>query len=74
MNSKCDSFCFKCKKITPAKEGSISVEKTKTGKFMMKSRCKPCDTKKSKFIPESDIKKGGFLFGLLGNLLKPLFG
>ena len=54
------SCCFKCRKNTGSK--SPKVGKTKNGRIMILSKCKVCDSKKSKFIKEKEAK------GLLSSL------
>lgn len=59
-------WCMKCKRKTPTKN---ITKQTLKNRHYLKGVCTVCDTKKS-----MAISKGGFLFSLLGNLLKPIFG
>ena len=54
------SYCLKCKKNT--ENINPKVSKTINGKMMILSKCAICDSKKSKFIKEQQVK------GLLSNL------
>ena len=54
------SYCLKCKKNTESI--NPKVPKTSNGKTIILSKCAVCDSKKSKFIKEQQVK------GLLSNL------
>ena len=60
------SYCLKCRKITESK--NLKVVRTRNGKIMLLSKCKVCDSKKSKFIKEEEASK---LLSSLG-IKKPL--
>ncbi len=66
------TYCVKCRKNTLMIDPK--VEKTKNGRLMLVGKCGVCGTKKTRFIKKSDVQQGGFIFSLLGNLLKPIFG
>ena len=54
------SYCLKCKQNT--ENINPTVSKNINGKTMILSKCAVCDSKKSKFIKEQEVK------GLLRNL------
>ena len=54
------SYCLKCKKNTESINPKVS--KTSNGKTIILSKCAVCDSKKSKFVKEQQVK------GLLSNL------
>ena len=60
------SYCLKCRKNT--ENINPRVSKTSNGKTMLLSKCAICDSKKSRFIKNQELK------GLLSNLdvRKPL--
>ena len=67
------SCCFKCRKNTGSK--SPKVGKTKNGRIMILSKCKVCDSKKSKFIKEKEAKGLSSSLGINTLLNKiPLLG
>ena len=55
------SYCLKCRKNTESK--NPKGVSTKNEKMMLLSKCKVCDTKKSKFIKEEE---SGRLLSSLG--------
>ena len=55
-----ESYCLKCKKYT--KNIDPQVSSTSNGKMMILSKCRTCDSKKSKFIKKQEAK------GLLNKL------
>ena len=55
------SYCLKCRKNTESK--NPKVVSTKNERMMLLSKCKVCDTKKSKFIKEEE---SGRLLSSLG--------
>ena len=54
------SYCLKCRKNT--ENINLRVSKTSNGRTMVLSKCKICDSKKSRFIKNQETK------GLLSNL------
>ena len=54
------TYCLKCKKDTENIDPKISS--TSNGKAMILSKCAICDSKKSRFIKNQEVK------GLLSNL------
>ena len=54
------SYCLKCRKNT--ENINPRVSKTSNGKTMLLSKCAICDSKKSRFIKNQEVK------GLLSNL------
>ena len=55
-----ESYCLKCKKYT--KNINPRVSSTSNGKVMILSKCAICNSKKSKFIIQQEVK------GLLSKL------
>ena len=55
------SYCLKCRKNTESKNPKVA--RTKNERIMLLSKCKVCDTKKSKFIKEQE---SGRLLNSLG--------
>ena len=55
------SYCLKCRKNTESKNPKVA--RTKNERIMLLSKCKVCDTKKSKFIKEQE---SGRLLSSLG--------
>ena len=54
-------YCLKCRKNTESKNPKVA--RTKNERIMLLSKCKVCDTKKSKFIKEQE---SGRLLSSLG--------
>ena len=59
-----DSYCFTCKRNTKSKNQKGYFTKNK--KYMIKSDCVVCNSKKSKFISEKQAS--GFFSNLFKNI------
>ena len=59
-------YCLKCKKNT--KDLNVKAFMTKNNRFMLKSTCKICKSKKSKFISKKEILGSGFLSQLFSKI------
>ena len=57
---KMESYCLKCRKNT--ENINLKVLKTSNGRTMLLSNCAMCNSKKSRFIKNQEVK------GLLSNL------
>ena len=57
---KMESYCLKCRKYTENKDPQVSS--TSNGKLMILWKCDICNSKKSRFIKEQEVK------GLLSKL------
>ena len=57
---KMKSYCLKCRKNT--ENINLKVLKTSNGRTMLLSNCAMCNSKKSRFIKNQEVK------GLLSNL------
>ena len=55
-----NTYCLKCKKDTANIDPKMV--KTKNNRLLMQSKCSVCETKKSRFVKEQDVK------GLLSQL------
>ena len=58
-------YCLKCKKDT--KDLNVKAFMTKNNRYMVKSICNTCKSKKSKFISKKEILGSGFLSQLFSN-------
>ena len=67
---KLTSYCVKCHRKTITKD---PVGVIVNGRHMIKGKCDDCGIKKTQFVKASDVKEGGFLFGLFDGI-KKLFG
>ena len=59
-----NTYCLKCKKST--KDLNLKGLITKNGKYIVKSTCSICKSKKSKFISKKDAS--GFLSDLFSKI------
>ena len=59
-----NTYCLKCKK--PTKDLNSKGFITKNGKYIVKSTCAVCKSKKSKFISKKDAS--GFLSDLFSKI------
>ena len=60
-------YCLKCKKDT--KDLNVKAFMTKNNRYMLKSSCNICKSKKSKFISKKEILGSGFLSNLFSKIL-----
>ena len=58
--------CLKCKKHT--KDLNIKPFMTKNNRYMLKSTCNICKSKKSKFISKKEILGSGLLSNLFSKI------
>ena len=59
-------YCLKCKKDT--KDLDVKVFMTKNNRYMLKSICNICKSKKSKFVSKKEILGSGFLSNLFSKV------
>ena len=59
-------YCLKCKKLT--KDLNTKAFITKNNRYMLKSTCNVCKSKKSKFISKKEILGSGFLSQLFSKI------
>ena len=59
-------YCLKCKKDT--KDLNVKAFKTKNNRYMLKSTCNICKSKKSKYISKKEILGSGFLSTLFSKI------
>ena len=59
-------YCLKCKKDT--NDLDIKGYMTKNNRYMLKSTCNVCKSKKSKFISKNRIIGSGFLSNLFSKI------
>ena len=59
-------YCLKCKKDT--KVLNIKAFMSKNNRYMLKSICDICKSKKSKFISKKEILESGFLSQLFSKI------
>ena len=59
-------YCLKCKKDT--KDLNVKAFMTKNNRYMLKSTCGVCKSKKSKFISKREIIGSGFLSDLFSKI------
>ena len=59
-------YCLKCKKNT--KDLNVEAFMTKNNRYMLKSTCNICKSKKSKFISKKEILGSGFLSQLFSKI------
>ena len=59
-------YCLKCKKHT--KNLNVKPFMTKNNRYMLKSTCNICKSKKSKFISKKEINGSGFLSNLFSKI------
>ena len=59
-------YCLKCKKHT--KDLNIKPFMTKNNRYMLKSNCNICKSKKSKLISKKEIIGSGFLSQLFSKI------
>ena len=59
-------YCLKCKKDT--KNLNVKAFLTKNNRYMLKSNCNICNSKKSKFISQKEILGSGFLSQLFSKI------
>ena len=60
------SYCLKCKQITKNIQSKGFVTKNK--KYLVKSLCNICKSKKSKFVSKNEILGSGFLSNLFSKI------
>ena len=59
-------YCLKCKKDT--KDLNVKAFMTKNNRYMLKSICNICKSKKSKFVSKKEILGSGFLSNLFSKV------
>ena len=59
-------YCLKCKKDT--KDLNVKPFMTKNNRYMLKSTCSICKSKKSKFVSKKEILGSGFLSQLFSKI------
>ena len=59
-------YCLKCKKDT--KDLNVKAFMTKNNRYMLKSLCNVCKSKKSKFVSKKEIMGSGFLSNLFSKI------
>ena len=59
-------YCLKCKKNT--KDLNVKAFMTENNKYMLKSTCNVCKSKKSKFISKKEIIGSGLLSNLFSKI------
>ena len=59
------SYCVKCQRKTEVVNPQVVT--TANNRYLLKSQCPICGTRKTQFISEQQAKQGGFL-GFLGKL------
>ena len=59
-------YCLKCKKDT--KDLNVKGYMTKDNRYILKSTCNVCKSKKSKFISKNEIIESGFLSNLFSKI------
>ena len=59
-------YCLKCKKDT--KDLNVKAFMTKNNRYMLRSTCIICKSKKSKFISKKEILGSGFLSQLFSKI------
>ena len=60
------SYCLKCKK--QSKNLNVKAFMTKNNRYMLKSICKLCNSKKSTFFSKKEILGSGFLSNLFSKI------
>ena len=60
------SYCLKCRK--QSKNLNVKAFMTKNNRYMLKSTCNVCKTKKSKFVSKKEILGSGFLSQLFSKI------
>ena len=60
------SYCFKCRK--QSKNLNVIAFITKNNRYMLKSICNVCKSKKSKFVSKKEIVGNGFLSNLFKSI------
>ena len=60
------SYCLKCRK--QSKDLNVKAFMTKNNRYMLKSTCSICKSKKSKFISKKEILGSGFLSQLFSKI------
>ena len=60
-------YCLKCKKDT--KDLYVEAFMTKNNRYMLKSTCNVCKSKKSKFISKKEMLGFDFLSNLFSKIL-----
>ena len=60
------SYCLKCKKDT--KDLNVKAFMTKNNRYVLKSICNVCKSKKSKFVLKKEILGSGFLSNLFSKI------
>ena len=59
-------YCLKCKKDT--KDLNVKAFMTKNKRYMLKSTCNICKSKKRKFVSKKQILGSGFLSNLFSKI------
>ena len=59
-------YCLKCKKDT--KDLNVKAFISENNRYMLKSNCNICKSKKSKFISKKEILGSGFLSNLFSKI------
>ena len=59
-------YCLKCKKDT--KNLNVKAFMTKNNRYMLKSNCNICKSRKSKFISKKEILGSDFLSNLFSKI------
>ena len=59
-------YCLKCKKDT--KDLNVKAFMSKNNRYMLKSICNVCKSKKSKFVSKKEILGSGFLSHLFSKI------
>ena len=60
------SYCLKCRK--QSKDLNVKAFMTKNNRYMLKSTCNICKSKKSKFVSKKEILGSGFLSQLFSKI------
>ena len=69
-----DSYCVKQRKATGNISGSETLAMTKNGRYMMKSVCSECGTKKTRFVSKDKVGGNFDIHKMIGKLPKPKAG